>query len=127
VEDHCSGIWEILKQGKIGDTYNIGGENEWTNIDLLNVLCEIVAEENGKDKNYYKKLISYVKDRAGHDRRYAINCDKIKSELAWTQSVTFAEGLKKIVKWYLGNPEWINSVKSGEYLKWINKNYNNRN
>ena len=127
VEDHCSGIWEILEQGKIGETYNIGGENEWTNIDLLNVLCEIVAEENGKDKNYYKKLISYVKDRAGHDRRYAINCDKIKSELAWTQSVTFAEGLQKTVKWYLSNIEWVNSVKSGEYLKWINKNYNKRN
>ena len=127
VEDHCSGIWEILEPGKIGETYNIGGENEWTNIDLLNVLCEIVAEENGKDKNYYKKLISYVKDRAGHDRRYVINCDKIKSELAWTQSVTFAEGLQKTVKWYLSNIEWVNSVKSGEYLKWINKNYNNRN
>ena len=126
VEDHCSGIWEILEQGKIGETYNIGGENEWTNIDLLNVLCEIVAEENGKDKNYYKKLISYVKDRAGHDRRYAINCDKIKSDLAWTQSVTFAEGLQKTVKWYLSNPEWIASIRSGEYLRWIKENYEKR-
>ena len=127
VDDHCSGIWEIINNGKVGETYNIGGENEWTNIDLLNVLCEIVAKETNKEENYYKNLISYVKDRAGHDRRYAINCDKIKGELAWKQSLTFTEGLHQTVKWYLQNTEWIKSIKTGEYLNWINKNYNNRN
>jgi dTDP-glucose 4,6-dehydratase len=126
VDDHCSGIWAILEKGTLGETYNIGGENEWTNIDLLNVLCEIVAEETEKPKDHYKKLITYVKDRAGHDRRYAIDCGKIKSELCWKQSVTFAEGLRKTVKWYLENPEWIGAVKSGEYLRWIDENYTKR-
>jgi dTDP-glucose 4,6-dehydratase len=126
VDDHCSGIWSILEKGTMGETYNIGGENEWTNIDLLNVLCEIVAEETEKPKDHYKKLITYVKDRAGHDRRYAIDCGKIKSELGWRQSVTFAEGLRKTVRWYLEHPEWISAVKSGEYLRWIDENYNRR-
>ncbi len=126
VDDHCSGIWKIINNGKIGETYNIGGENEWTNIDLLNVLCEVVAKETNKEKDHYKSLISYVKDRAGHDRRYAINCDKINRELDWKQSLTFAEGLHKTVKWYLQNTEWIKSIKTGEYLKWIKKNYNER-
>jgi len=126
VDDHCSGIWAILEKGTAGETYNIGGENEWTNIDLLNVLCEIVAEENGKSKDHYKKLITYVKDRAGHDRRYAIDCGKIKAELGWTQSVTFAEGLRRTVRWYLEHPEWIAAVKSGEYLRWIELNYDKR-
>jgi len=123
VEDHCSGIWSILNKGKTGETYNIGGENEWTNIDLLNVLCEKVAQKTGKNKDHYKKLIKFVKDRAGHDRRYAINCDKIKSELGWSQSVTFEEGLEKTIDWYLGNKDWIESVKTGEYKSWIEKNY----
>jgi dTDP-glucose 4,6-dehydratase len=126
VDDHCSGIWEIINKGKVGETYNIGGENEWTNIDLLNVLCEIVAKETGKDKEHFKKLITYVKDRAGHDRRYAIDCNKIKSELDWKQSVTFSEGLHKTVKWYLQHTEWIRSIKTGEYLTWIKKNYSER-
>lgn len=126
VEDHCCGIWEIVKNGKRGETYNIGGENEWTNIDLLNVLCEKVASEKGKDKIYYKKLITFVKDRAGHDQRYAINCDKIKDELGWNQSVDFNKGLELTVKWYLENKSWLDNIKSGEYSNWINKNYNKR-
>ena len=126
VEDHCSGIWEIVKKGKRGETYNIGGENEWTNIDLLNILCEKVAVEKGKDKNYYKKLIIYVKDRAGHDRRYAINCDKIKTEFGWKQSVNFEKGLELTVKWYLNNYDWMENINSGEYRKWIEKNYQDR-
>jgi dTDP-glucose 4,6-dehydratase len=123
VEDHCSGIWKIVNNGMTGETYNIGGENEWTNIDLLNNLCEIVAKKTNKEQNYYKKLITYVNDRAGHDRRYAINCDKIKSELNWAQSVTFEEGLDKTVDWYLKNTAWIENIKTGEYKKWIEKNY----
>ncbi len=126
VQDHCSAIWEIINNGSRGETYNIGGENEWTNIELLYALCEIVAEETGKDKDYFKKLITYVKDRAGHDRRYAINCDKIKRELGWKQSVTFDEGLRETVRWYLDNNDWMENIKSGEYRKWIERNYDNR-
>ena len=101
-------------------------ENEWTNIDLVNRRCEIVAEKVGKERNYFKKLITFVKDRPGHDRRYAINCDKIKKELGWKQSVSFDEGLSKTVDWYLSNSEWIEEVKSGEYRKWIERNYGGR-
>jgi len=126
VEDHCSGIWQIVQNGTRGETYNLGGENEWTNIDLLNVLCEEVAIQKGIDKDYYKKLITYVKDRAGHDHRYAINCDKIKKELGWKQSVTFDEGLTKTVQWYLANSDWMDNIKSGDYRKWIEQNYRDR-
>ena len=127
VEDHCLGIWQIIQNGTRGETYNLGGENEWTNIDLLNVLCEEVAKQNNKDKNYYKKLITFVKDRAGHDKRYAINCDKIKKELDWTQSVNFEKGLELTVKWYLDNSEWMEKIKTGEYRKWIDEYYKDRN
>ncbi len=126
VTDHCSGIWKIVLSGRIGKTYNIGGENEWTNISLVNRMCEITANLTGRDKDYFKKLITYVKDRPGHDRRYAIKCDKIKNELGWKQSVTFDEGLLLTVKWYLSNPEWISHVKSGEYRNWIDRNYSGR-
>ncbi|MGE4465967.1 dTDP-glucose 4,6-dehydratase [Sphaerochaeta sp.] len=123
VIDHCSGIWAVVQNGRIGETYNIGGENEWTNIDLVNRMCELVAVKTGKDKQYYKKLITYVKDRLGHDRRYAIKCDKIKSELGWNRSVTFDSGLSFTIDWYLANQSWIESIKSGEYLRWVDKNY----
>jgi dTDP-glucose 4,6-dehydratase len=127
VEDHSSAIWSILNKGKTGETYNIGGENEWENIRLVNVLCEKMAYMFGKEKDYYKKFITFVKDRPGHDRRYAINCDKIKKELGWKQSVDFDEGLDKTIHWYLENDAWIRSVQSGEYRKWIEKNYGKRN
>lgn len=126
VDDHCSGIWAVMQQGRLGQTYNIGGENEWTNIDLINQLCDIVAVRHGKAKNAYKQLISFVRDRPGHDRRYAINCDRIKSELGWTQSVSFAEGLEQTVDWYLSNMDWIRSVQTGKYQKWIDQNYAGR-
>lgn len=126
VADHCSGIWQVVQGGRLGETYNIGGENEWTNIDLLNNLCEIVAIKTDKEKDHYKKQITYVKDRPGHDRRYAINCDKIKSELGWKQSVTFEEGLDKTVDWYLDSKEWIENIKSGAYKDWMDKNYKSR-
>ena len=126
VEDHCRGIWVILQKGTIGETYNIGGENELTNIDLLNVLCEKVAKFKSKKKDYYKKLITYVKDRAGHDRRYAINCDKIKNELNWSQSVDLDKGLDLTIEWYLANKDWIENVISDEYKKWLEKNYNTK-
>jgi len=125
-EDHCSAIWEILNKGKGGQTYNIGGENEWENIKLVNFLCEKIGQLQGKDKNYYKKLITFVKDRPGHDRRYAINCDKIKRELGWRQKFDFEEGLDMTIKWYMNNQGWVDRVRSGEYRKWMEKNYKSR-
>lgn len=126
VEDHNTAVWEVMKNGTLGETYNIGGENEWQNIELVHTLCETVSSFLGKDKDYYKQLIKYVKDRPGHDQRYAIDCTKLKEKLNWNQSVTFEEGLKHTVKWYLENKDWIDNIKSGEYLSWIDKNYANR-
>ncbi|QEN06987.1 dTDP-glucose 4,6-dehydratase [Oceanispirochaeta crateris] len=126
VEDHNSAVWTVMQKGRLGETYNIGGENEWENIKLVNTLCEVVATEAGLDVSSLKGLISYVKDRPGHDQRYAINCDKLKSELGWTQSLNFEEGLRKTVRWYLENRAWIENIKSGEYRKWMEKNYSQR-
>jgi dTDP-glucose 4,6-dehydratase len=126
VEDHNSAVWLIINKGKVGQKYNIGGNNEWENIKLVNVLCEKIAKIMNKNKNYYKKLITYVKDRPGHDKRYAINCDKIKKELGWCQSVNFEHGLDITIKWYLENPEWVKNIVNGEYLNWINDNYEKR-
>jgi dTDP-glucose 4,6-dehydratase len=126
VEDHCSGIWAVLNRGKTGEKYNIGGENEWHNIDLVNKLCEIVAEKLAKPKDYFKRLITFVQDRPGHDRRYAINCDKIKNELGWQQSVSFEEGLNITVEWYLNNKKWVQNIKTGKYLEWLEINYKKR-
>lgn len=126
VEDHCAGVWLVINKGRTGETYNIGGENEWTNIDLVNKLCEIMANITNRAVDYYKKLIKFVKDRPGHDRRYAINCDKIKKELGFRQSVSFEEGLNKTVDWYISNRKWVEDIKSGEYKKWIEINYLNR-
>ena len=123
VEDHCRAIWEILNKGRTGETYNIGGENEWENIKLVNFLCEKIGQLQGKYKDYYKRFITFVKDRPGHDRRYAINCDKIKKELAWEQQYNFEEGLYFTVKWYMHNKGWVDRVRSGEYKKWLEKNY----
>ena len=126
VDDHCRAIWDIVIKGRRGQTYNIGGENEIRNIDIVNILCEKMAEIKGKDKNYYKNLITYVKDRPGHDWRYAINMDKIKEQLDFKLSVTFEEGITKTIKWYLSNQDWINNIKTGEYQNWILKNYGER-
>lgn len=126
VDDHNSAVWAVVNKGRNGETYNIGGENEWENIRLVNTLCEKMAKKAGKEKDYYKNLIDFVKDRPGHDRRYAINCDKIKKELGWRQNFDFDTGLGLTIDWYLSNDEWIQRVKSGEYRKWIEKNYGNR-
>jgi dTDP-glucose 4,6-dehydratase len=123
VEDHCQAIWEILNKGDVGSTYNVGGENEWENIKLINFLCEKIAKLKGKDKNYFKKLITFVKDRPGHDRRYAINCDKIKRELGWSRRFNFEKGLDVTIRWYMNHTDWVNRVRSGEYKKWLKKNY----
>ena len=126
VEDHNSAVWIVLQNGKVGESYNIGGENEWENIKLVNTLCEIFAKETGSDEDEIKGLVSFVKDRPGHDRRYAIDCSKLKKELGWKQSVNFDQGLRKTVRWYLDNIKWAESIHSGKYLKWIERNYKNR-
>lgn len=123
VEDHCRAVWEILNKGRSGETYNIGGENEWENINLVNFLCEEIEQLLEKDKDYYKRLITFVKDRPGHDRRYAINCDKIKRDLGWRQKYNFEKSLEMTIKWYMNNQDWVNRVRSGEYRQWIEKNY----
>jgi len=132
VTDHCSAIWLIIKKARAGETYNIGGECEMENIKIVKAICSelerLYPSKNNpflKDKKY-EDLIRFVKDRPGHDRRYAINCDKIKKELGWEQSYDFSNGIKETIKWYLNNKDWIESIKSGDYKKWIKKNYNNR-
>lgn len=126
VEDHNAAVWTVMRNGRIGETYNIGGENEWENIRLLKELIAVVARRTGKAPADYEKLITYVKDRPGHDRRYAIDCSKLKSELGWKQSVTFDQGLDKTVGWYLDNPRWIERVRSGAYREWMEMNYGER-
>lgn len=126
VTDHCTAIWRIVQNGAVGETYNIGGENEYRNIDLVNLLCEKMAVILDKPPDYFKRLITFVKDRPGHDLRYAINCDKIKSELGWRQSLDVEQGLERTIRWYLDHPEWIAHVRSGEYQAWIKKNYEKR-
>lgn len=126
VEDHNSAVWAVVSHGRSGEKYNIGGENEWTNIDLLHSLIEIVAKKADLDVEKIRSAITFVKDRPGHDRRYAIDCSKLKKELGWKQSVTFAEGLEKTVDWYLKNKDWVKNVQSGEYKNWVEKNYTAR-
>lgn len=126
VEDHNRAVWQIVKDGITGQKYNIGGENEWQNIKLLDKLIELTAKEAGLNADDVRKTIVHVKDRPGHDARYAIDCAKIKKELGWERKMTFEEGLTLTVKWYLSHKEWIKRVQSGEYLKWIDSNYAGR-
>ncbi|HPS31019.1 MAG TPA: dTDP-glucose 4,6-dehydratase [bacterium] len=112
VEDHCSGIWSIVQKGVIGETYNIGGESELQNIDLVNLLCERVAVKQGLSIDRYKNLITYVTDRPGHDMRYAINCDKIKHDLHWKRTVSILDGIDYTIDWYLNNKKWIEDINS---------------
>jgi dTDP-glucose 4,6-dehydratase len=124
VKDHCSAIRTVLEKGRIGETYNIGGWNEKTNLDVVHALCEILDElkpkANGKS---YKEQITFVKDRPGHDRRYAIDATKIQRELRWKPQETFETGLRKTVKWYLENQVWVNHIVTGEYQQWIQQQY----
>jgi dTDP-glucose 4,6-dehydratase len=126
VEDHAEAIWLILRKGAAGSSYNVGGRNEWKNLDLLHKLIDVVAEEAGKSKDEIKKLITFVKDRPGHDRRYAIDCSKIERELGWVPRHDFASGLRETVRWYLQNEGWIKNVKSGAYKTWLDTNYQSR-
>ena len=126
VGDHCEAIALVLEKGKPGGVYNIGGESEMKNIDVVKTICTIMDELHAQGAPH-ASLISYVKDRPGHDRRYAVNCDKIKSELGWSQKETFVTGIRKTVQWYLDHPKWIQEVTSGAYRNWIDTNYGDRN
>jgi dTDP-glucose 4,6-dehydratase len=123
VVDHARAIDNIFHNGKVGDTYNIGGFNEWTNIDLIKLLCSIMDSKLGREKGSSEQLITYVKDRPGHDKRYAIDASKIKKELGWEPSLQFAEGLEKTIDWYLNNQDWLDNVTSGEYQNYYQKQY----
>uniref|UniRef100_UPI004048CA7D dTDP-glucose 4,6-dehydratase n=1 Tax=Roseivirga sp. TaxID=1964215 RepID=UPI004048CA7D len=125
VEDHARAIDQIFHQGKIGETYNIGGFNEWKNIDIVKLLCTIMDRKLGRNTGTSEKLITYVTDRAGHDMRYAIDATKIKTELGWEPSLQFEEGLEKTVDWYLQNEDWLNNVTSGNYQDYYSKQYQN--
>lgn len=126
VEDHNRAVWFVIKNGRSGEKYNIGGENEWQNIQLLNKVIELTCNKIGKKVEDVEKTIVHVTDRLGHDKRYAIDCSKIKKELGWTRKMTFEEGLYETVDWYLTNTTWVDHILSGEYSKWIEKNYSKR-
>jgi dTDP-glucose 4,6-dehydratase len=126
VEDHARAIDVIFHNGKIGETYNIGGNNEWKNIDLIKLMCMIMDQKLGRNTGDSEQLISYVTDRAGHDFRYAIDSSKLMNELGWEPSVTFEQGLDKTIDWYLQNNDWLQKITSGEYLQYYEKQYTNR-
>ena len=123
VEDHCEAIATVLKQGKVGQTYNIGGWNEKRNLDIVETICDMVDEMAGTRGSSRRDLITFVKDRPGHDRRYAMDATKIERELGWRPRETFESGIGKTVKWYLGNEEWIRGVTTGSYRQWIETQY----
>lgn len=123
VEDHAKAIDVIFNNGKDGETYNIGGHNEWKNIDLIKVICKIMDKKLGREDGTSEKLITFVKDRAGHDLRYAIDSSKLQKELGWKPSLQFEEGIEKTIDWYLENEEWLKNVTSGDYLKYYEKQY----
>ncbi len=127
VEDHCSAIRTVLEKGRLGETYNIGGCNQRTNMDVVKALCslldELAPDTNGES---HSRLITHVTDRPGHDRRYAIDATKIETELEWKPAETFETGLRKTVQWYLDHQDWVHTITSGEYKRWIEQNYENR-
>lgn len=126
VEDHASAIDAVFHKGNLSETYNIGGNNEWKNIDLVHKLCEIMDAKLGRKEGESAKLITYVTDRAGHDFRYAIDASKIENELGWTPSVSFSEGFEKTIDWYLENEHWLDNVTSGAYQDYYETMYNQR-
>jgi len=126
VIDHARAIDVIFHQGKVGDTYNIGGFNEWKNIDLIHLLCRLMDEAMERPSGTSAQLITFVNDRSGHDLRYAIDASKLANELGWQPSLQFEEGLKKTVKWYLENEHWLSHVTSGAYQAYYQTHYNKK-
>ena len=126
VDDHAEAIWTIVRNGRRGETYNVGGEAEWANLALLHKLIDVVALASERDPVALRKQITFVADRPGHDARYAIDCSKLKRELGWSQRHDIESGLRATVLWYLEHPEWVLRVKSGAYREWIDKNYGSR-
>ena len=123
VDDHAEAIWLILQRGTTGATYNVGGRNEWKNLDLLHKLIDVTAAETSCSAAELHQLITFVKDRPGHDRRYAIDCSKIERELGWVPRHDFDSGLRETVRWYLAHPQWVQNIKSGAYKTWLHQNY----
>lgn len=123
VEDHNRGVWEIVNKSPAGEKWNLGGENEWQNIKLLNEVINLTSKEIKKDAEEVRSTITYVKDRPGHDKRYAIDCTKAKTQLGWERKMTFEQGLLATIRWYLNHEEWISHIQSGAYKDWISKNY----
>lgn len=126
VEDHTAAIDLIFHKGRNGETYNIGGNNEWTNIDLIRVVCKTMDRKLNRDEGSSEQLITFVKDRAGHDMRYAIDSSKLQTELNWKPSLQFEEGIEKTINWYLENEDWLNNVTTGDYLNYYKEQYSDR-
>lgn len=126
VEDHAAALFTLLEQGRKGETYNIGGEEEWTNLDLVNLIIESIADIQGSDPKELYSLITYVKDRPGHDFRYAIDCSKMKEEFGWKPTRSFKERLRETILWYMDNSLWVNNIFSGAYREWVELNYSKR-
>jgi dTDP-glucose 4,6-dehydratase len=126
VGDHCTAIREVLARGQVGETYNVGGWNEKKNIEVVHTLCDLLDQQRPKATGSYRDQIAYVKDRPGHDRRYAIDARKLERELGWKPAETFETGLAKTVRWYLDNQQWVDEVASGDYRKWVETNYAQR-
>lgn len=127
VEDHCDAIATVLEKGKVGEVYNIGGRCEKPNIEIVKTICALLDKmKSSSPFTPHSSLITFVKDRPGHDRRYAIDCSKVEKELDWTPMETFESGLRKTIQWYLDNPEWVKSVQTGAYREWIDRQYGNK-
>ncbi len=126
VEDHCDAIWAVFERGRLGETYNIGGNSERKNIDIVRQICALVAEHRGVPAGRIESLLTYVPDRPGHDLRYAIDPTKIRTELGWSPRESFETGLRKTVAWYLANQGWVNEVRTGDYRRWMETNYGAR-
>ena len=126
VKDHCSAIRRVLEAGRLGETYNVGGWNEKPNIEIVHTICSLLDELKPASEGAYRRLVTHVTDRPGHDRRYAIDARKLERELGWKPAETFETGIRKTVQWYLANPQWVANVQSGAYREWIIKNYEAR-